>query len=221
MNDKRISIFLGHFGSGKSEVAVNFAMSIARSNNMTAIADLDIVNPFFKTADAINALQDKGIKTVVPMLVNTNSEVSTLTSEINTLFENKAYNVVLDLGGDDLGAKILARYMEDLRNNECEFFMVINTRRNNTSTPDKIIRMLDEIQGSGCLKITKLVNNTNILNETNIGVIREGMEIISKVSDFTKIPVAFTSIMKNLESDIETDSQNKYLIMDKYIKLPF
>lgn len=221
MNSKRISIFLGHFGSGKSEVAVNYAISLAKSGKLTAIADMDIVNPFFRTADVIEELHKSEVRTVVPTFVGTNSEISTITSEVNTLFENKSYDVVFDIGGDDLGAKILSRYKEELTQEECEVFMVINTKRSNTSTPEKIVKMINEIEISGSIKITKLINNSNILEDTTIDTIIDGFGTINEASKLSNIPVAFTSFMKKFESDFKYKTVAEYMTLDKYIKLPF
>ncbi len=104
MFNKRINIFTGHFGSGKTEVAVNYAFEMARTGQRTAIVDLDIVNPFFRTADAKQKLENSGIKVVLPMYANTNVDVPALPAEINTLFERKDFKLVFDVGGDDLGS---------------------------------------------------------------------------------------------------------------------
>ena len=104
MFDKRINIFTGHFGSGKTEVAVNYAMKMAEAGYRTAIVDFDIINPYFRTADAKDALEEQNIKVILPMYANTNVDIPAIPPEIYSLFEDKDTKVVLDVGGDDLGA---------------------------------------------------------------------------------------------------------------------
>src|SRR5690554_6753379 len=146
MTDKRISIFTGHFGSGKSEVSVNFAIKLSQLKNKVAVVDLDIVNPYFRAVDAKKLLLDNNIKVVSPMYANTNVDVPALPPEINSLFEDRSYNVVFDVGGDDLGARALARYNEELLNEGYEMYLVVNTKRQDTNTDSKIIQMAKEIE---------------------------------------------------------------------------
>ncbi len=153
MTDKRISIFTGHFGSGKSEVSVNFAIKLPQLKNKVAVVDLDIVNPYFRAVDAKKLLLDNNIKVVSPMYANTNVDVPALPPEINSLFEDRSYNVVFDVGGDDLGARALARYNEELLNEGYEMYLVVNTKRQDTNTDSKIIQMAKEIEYASKLKI--------------------------------------------------------------------
>ena len=108
MFDKRIAIFTGHFGSGKTEVAVNYALQTAGRGKKTAIVDLDIVNPFFRTADARGILEAEGIRVITPVYANTNVDVPSLPPEISSMFEDRSYNVWIDVGGDDLGARAVS-----------------------------------------------------------------------------------------------------------------
>lgn len=194
INQKRINIFCGHFGSGKTEVAVNYALKLNEIRGNTAIADIDIVNPFFRTADAKTALEKLGIKVVLPVYANTNVDVPALPAELNSLFENSRYNVVLDVGGDDLGAKAIGRYSKDIAIQDFNFFIIVNTNRPYTCDVDKIIKMIDEIEKGACLKTTALINNANFLQYTSYDDIKKGYAISKQVSDRLKIPVAFSCI---------------------------
>lgn len=218
---KRINIFTGHFGSGKTEVAVNFAVKLSNIVPKTAIVDLDIVNPYFRTADAKNELEANKIWVVTPLYANSNVDVPALPPEMNTLFEKKEYNVVLDVGGDDLGARVLSRYRDEILGDDYEMFFVINTKRPMTDTFEKIEKMISEIEGSSRLKVTKLVNNTNLLGQTSIDDVIMGHELIGSVSEKLKIPISFTCGFRNLVEGIEQRLDTEVLYLDKMIRLPW
>lgn len=221
MFDKRVTIFTGHFGSGKTEVAVNYAFKMAQMGRKTAIVDMDIVNPFFRTADVKKELEEKGIKVVAPMYANTNVDVPSLPSEINTLFEDRSYSVVLDAGGDDLGARVLGRYNESILQEEFIHYFVINTRRPMTKTTEEIEAMIEEIQSSSKLKVDKLVNNTNLLGATTIDIIEEGGLIIDEVSHKLSIPIGFISGMEEMLRELQGYPDLERIYLNKFIKLPW
>lgn len=221
MFDKRITIFTGHFGSGKTEVAVNYAFQIAKTGKKTAIVDFDIVNPFFRTADARKELEEKSIKVIAPMYANTNVDVPSLPPEINSLFDDRSYSVVLDVGGDDLGARVLSRYNEQILADEYIHYFVINTRRPMTRNAGEIEAMIIEIQESSRLKVNKLVNNANLLGVSTPEIIDEASGIISEVSSRLSIPVGFISGMEEVLQSYNGDPGIERLYLEKFIKLPW
>lgn len=221
MSNERINIFTGHFGSGKTEVAVNFALNSASKMKKVAIVDLDIVNPYFRTADAKSELQSKGIWVITPMYANTNVDVPSLPPEMNTLFEKKDYNVILDIGGDDLGAKVLARYRDELISQSYCMYFVVNTKRPMTDTDEKLEQMIYEIESSSGLKITKFINNTNLLEYTNADVVLEGHRMIERMSDKLGIPIGFVSGFVDLIGSVEKEIDVEILPLKKLIKLPW
>jgi hypothetical protein len=221
MLKKRISIFTGHFGSGKSEVAVNYAMKLAQNNKKVAIVDLDIVNPFFRTADVKNQLEDKGITVITPVYANTNIDVPALPPDINRVFEEKEFKVVFDVGGEDLGARVLSRYKEEIIIDDYEMFCVVNIRRPMTNTPDKIEEMIQSIEFSSRLKVSMLINNTNYLGDSTIELLHSGKEMIKKVSEKINIPIGITSGLRNILEGNEKEFDTELLYLDKLIKLPW
>lgn len=221
MYKKRISIFTGHFGSGKTEVAVNYAIKLSERYTPTAIVDFDIVNPFFRTADARKNLEERKIKVITPAYANTNVDVPALPAEINMLFEKKEYRVVFDVGGDDLGAKVLSRYNENILVDDYEMYFVINTKRPMTLSGKGIEEMIKEIEDSSRLKVDWLVNNTNLLGDTKAEDILEGKAMIDDVSRKLQIPVAFISGMKSVMQELGGQEGMDRLHMEKYILLPW
>jgi tRNA uridine 5-carbamoylmethylation protein Kti12 len=221
MFKKRISIFTGHFGSGKTEVAVNYALKLSEMKQKTAIVDFDIVNPYFRTTDVKNELENYGLWVVTPLYANTNIDVPALPPEINTLFERKDYSVVLDVGGDDLGAKVLSRYREEILQDDYEMYFVVNTRRPMTDSIPKIEEMIADIEYSSRLKITSLVDNTNILQYTTVENIINGHKIIDELSGKLGIPVGFISGMDSVIGQLEDRVDTPMLKMRKLIRLPW
>lgn len=221
MFEKRVTIFTGHFGSGKTEVSVNYAFQMAGSGKKTAIVDLDIVNPFYRTTDAEKLLNEKGIRVIKPVFANTNVDVPSLPAEISAVFEDKSYHVVLDVGGDDLGARVLSRYHEDIIREDYIHYFVINTRRPMTRNPEEIIRMIDEIQASANLKVDLLVNNANLLEASSPEVLEEASSAIGTVSERLSIPVGLISGMEGVLRQYKGEPDVERLYLNKYISLPW
>lgn len=219
MFDKRITIFTGHFGSGKTEVAVNYALQIAKTGKKTAIVDFDIVNPFFRTADVRKELEERGIKVVAPVYANTNVDVPALPPEISSLFDDRSYSVVLDVGGDDLGARVLSRYNEQILDDDYIHYFVINTRRPMTKSADEIEVMIRDIQNSARLNVDRLVNNANLLGVSTPELIGEASCIISEVSSKLSIPVGLISGMEQVLQRYNGDPGIERLYLEKFIKL--
>ena len=217
---KRINIFAGHYGSGKTEVAVNYAFMLNNLGYKTAIVDLDIVNPFFRTADAAKFLEDRGIKVLLPMYANTNVDIPAIPQEIYSLFENKEYHVVLDIGGDDLGAKAIARFYNEIVSDEYELFYVVNAKRPFTDTLEKIDEMKNEIEESARLKFTGIVNNTNLLGDTDIDLLSYGDKILNDYTNKTGLPVCFKAVMADRNFDLADDG-TPVLQMIKTVRLPW
>jgi hypothetical protein len=157
------------------------------------------------------------------MYANTNVDVPAIPSEIYSLFENKQYRVVLDVGGDDLGAKAVARFKEEIVSDDYEMFFVINTRRIMTDSAEKIICMISEIEESAHIKVTKLINNTNVLEFTTPEIILEGQRIIEQVSQKLGIPIGLTAGLKDIVDKIDSGSLggSEKLQMKKLIYLPW
>jgi Ni2+-binding GTPase involved in maturation of urease and hydrogenase len=223
MFERRINIFTGHFGSGKTEVAVNYALKLAEADFKTAIVDFDIINPYFRTADAKETLENKNIRVLLPRFANTNVDIPAIPAEVYSLFQDKTYKVVLDVGGEDLGAKAVSRFKEEITSDDYEMFFVINTKRGMTDTPEKIYEMIAIIEDSANIKVTKLVNNSNLLEDTTPEIILQGNEIISEVSSKTGIPIAFTAGMEQVVNVFNSQqlSGSEILSMRKQIFLPW
>ncbi len=203
--DRRLKIIIGAYGSGKSEISVNLALEMRKTapEDKILLADLDIVNPFYRSADAAGVLEENNIRLISPMYANSNVDAPVLSGEVYVIFDDDSYRGVFDIGGEDMGATILGSMRSRLDNTGAELLMAVNTRRPFTSTADEIIIMASELQEASKMKITGLINNTNILEQTTAGDVIEGEKILLEVSQKTGIPLVLTTVMEGVMSEKE------------------
>jgi tRNA uridine 5-carbamoylmethylation protein Kti12 len=218
---KKLNIFTGHFGSGKTEIAVNFAINLAAIGKQTALVDMDIVNPFFRSSDVKSIMEDMNIKVISPIFANTNVDVPALPAEINAVFEDESLHSVLDVGGDDVGAKVLGRYKDYIVKRDYDLYFVVNTRRPFTRDCESISGIINEIESASGLKVTKLVDNTNVLEDTDAQVLINSNKIISEVSKRNNIDIAFYSGFDSKLSELKESFNLGYFKMEKNIYLPW
>lgn len=211
---KRLNIITGHFGSGKTEFALNMAM---QSPQKTAIVDMDTVNPYYRTADAAEMLRGNGIRVIFPRFANTNVDIPALPSEIFSVFQYKEETVFFDVGGDEDGAYALGQFHPYFTAEGYEMFFVINARRPLTRDPEGIIEILREVENASRLRVTSLVNATNLGAETTAEIVLEGQRITEKVSEMIGIPVAYTAVKKDIDVSVNTPC----IPLKLYIKSPF
>lgn len=199
---KRITIFAGHYGSGKTNIAINYAFKLKEHSPNVAIADLDIVNPYFRTKDAEGILEDNGIKLISSPYANSNVDTPALPAETYSIIHDKSISAVIDVGGDDRGALALGRYADAIvSENDYEMLFVVNKYRYLTKTADETIEVMREIEEAGKVKFTGIVNNSNLGEETTLEDVLESMEYANEISNKTGLPVRFTTINEEISSD--------------------
>ena len=218
---KRINIISGHYGSGKSEIAVNAAVSIRKEQLDVLMADMDIVNPFFRSVDAKETLESMGIKVVAPTYANTNVDAPIIGPEISAALRNKSRYVILDVGGDEEGARVLGRFHADIPEDETDMFFVLNRARPMTQNLNDTVKYIQEIEAASRRKITKLINNTHYLDETTLKEVLYGLELAREVAGETGIPLAATCVMESLKSQLEGLIDHPVFVIRKNILLPF
>ena len=190
---KRITIFAGHYGSGKTNIAVNYAIALRKEHERVALADLDIVNPYFRSKDSEDILEHLGIKFISSEYANSNVDVPASPAEAYAVTQDKSSYSVIDVGGDDRGALALGRYApEILSENNYEMLFVINRFRPLTRTPEAALEIMREIEGAAGISFTGIVNNSNIGDETTPDDILSSMEFANEVSRLSGLPVVMT-----------------------------
>ncbi len=195
MEYKRITLFAGHYGSGKTNIAVNYALQMKKAGFPVVIADLDIVNPYFRTRDSKEDLEEAGIRLLSSEFASSNVDLPALPSEMYELVENKQNHAVLDIGGDDRGAFALGRYTPFiLDENDYEMLFVINRHRPLTPDAESTVEIMREIEAASKIPFTAIVNNSNIGNETTFDDVRASFEYANEISRLTGLPLKFTAV---------------------------
>jgi energy-coupling factor transporter ATP-binding protein EcfA2 len=198
MEDKRVTIFAGHYGSGKSSIAVSYALLLRRKKTQVAIADMDIVNPYFRSADSRQKLEQSGVEVVVSPYVGGNLDVPALPKELYGITEDRRIFAVLDVGGDDRGAVALGRYAPSiLRENQYQMLFVTNFFRPLTRTPEEALSVLREIEQAGGIPFTGLVNNSNLGTATTADDVLSTTEPMERLKELAGLPVVMTTAAEN------------------------
>ncbi|MFH1017852.1 MAG: cobalamin biosynthesis protein CbiA [Pseudomonadota bacterium] len=197
-------IFVGNYGSGKTEVAVNFALYLKRHGEARVhLVDLDIVNPYFRSREAIHELTADGIDVVAPTGENFYSESPIILPRIGTLLRQPAERVILDVGGDDAGATVLASLKDAIRPGSHHLWMVLNARRPFTDTVEGSVEMIRKIEAASKLKMDGIVSNTHLLHETTIAIVTEGFRMAQEVARSFSVPVPFVAMEDRLVEEWE------------------
>lgn len=201
-DDRRIRIITGHYGSGKTEFAVNYVKKLRESvDGRVAIADLDIVNVYFRSREKKEELEEKGIQVIASNLDTAVADVPAVSGAMTMPVINKEYQYVVDLGGNDVGTLVLGRIKPLLDHAETDFFMVVNAYRPNTSTPEGIIEQMENLEYAAGLKVTGFINNTNLVRETTAECLLHGDEVLKEVTKRTGVPVKYVSYVKDVMTE--------------------
>lgn len=218
---KRINIVTGHYGSGKTEFAVNYAMSLQKKFQKTCICDMDIVNPYFRTNDAHTELENEGIKVIAPDYAGTNLDLPTLPSDILSVFSDKECHAVLDVGGDEDGAIALGQFYPYLKDEDYEMFLVVNAKRPDTQNADDIIKLAREIEIASRCRITALVNNANLSYLSSASDFDASFELLEEVSKKMNIPVKYVSSTPEILKELKNVEEDKKFPLKLFMNLPF
>ncbi len=211
LRDKRITLLCGHYGSGKTNVALNLAYRLSEQEKRVAIADLDIVNPYFRTKDSSNILSDLGIRLICSEYANSNVDIPALPQDMYVITEDKNLNVIVDVGGDDRGALALGRIKQAIIDeNNYDMLMVINCFRPLTKTAIDTIEVMREIEAACGIKFTGLVNNSNLGNDTTANDIFKSLNYANEIANLTGLPIVLTAFNEPLECEVKDKVPNPF-----------
>ena len=200
---KRVTIFSGHYGSGKTNIAVNYALKLAAEGKKTSLADLDIVNPYFRSKDSEKILSDAGIRFISSEYANSNVDVPALPAEAYAITDDKNSYSVVDVGGDDRGALALGRYVPAiLAENNYEMLFVVNAYRPLTHNVQSAYEVMKEIRTAAGIDFTGIINNSNIGDETTAKDVLATVGYAEELSRLSGIPVKMTCVHYNLYDEI-------------------
>ena len=217
---KRVTLFAGHYGSGKTNIAVNFGLKMANDGFKVKMADLDIVNPYFRTKDSHDDLEKAGIELISPAFANTNVDLPALPQEVYKLVHSKDFNAVFDIGGDDRGAYALGRYTPYiLEENDYEMVFVANFYRPLTKTPEEALQVMREIEDACKIKFTAIVNNSNLGNLTTADDVNATDEKAKKLCELSNLPLIFTTAVKGVAEKLNAENVFEIKLQTKYFDI--
>lgn len=209
----KIYITVGHYGSGKTEFSVNYALELKKSHDNVILVDLDIVNPYFRSNDARSLLESNGITVIAPDYAGTNVDIPVLPAEIMRIFNEKDAKIILDVGGDDDGAIALGRYKQFFDSSDYEMSLVVNTKRPLSSTVSEIIEMKENIEIASRLKVSNIIADTNIADETTKEIIKNGYEITKEAAKKLNLPIKYA--VSAIDADFGEEINNKLFKIER------
>lgn len=215
----RLTVVVGHFGSGKTEFSVNLALELAKEH-LTALADLDVVDPYFRSRECREMFDSRGIQLISSSQSCVDADVPSMPAEVTRLFDDKSLWGVLDIGGDASGARVLARYRQRLKADDYRLVCVVNANRPLTDTPEKAVSYVRSIEAAVGLPITGLVNNTHLCGQTELQDIRAGAKLLEEVSHQAEIPIICHMVPKPLVQQAKQYVQPVFPV-DIYMKKPW
>ena len=218
---KRLTILCGHYGSGKTNVAVNVATELKKTRDTVTVADLDIVNPYFRTKDSAAYFEEQGIRLICSAYANSNVDIPALPQEMYAITDDRSMTAVLDIGGDDRGALVLGRLAPKiLAENDYEMLMVINCYRPLTRDAASTMEVLREIEYAGGIRFTGLVNNSNLGASTTAEDILASRDYAEEVARLSGLPIVMTSVRQDLYAEVVGKVPNAFplgLQKNKYL----
>ena len=223
MNHKRLTLFAGHYGSGKTNIAVNYALCLADGGKKVCIGDLDIVNPYFRTADSARELAAAGVDLISSQFANSNVDLPALPAEAYRLVADKGSFGVMDIGGDDRGAYALGRYTPFIKEeNNYRMAFVANCYRPLTQTPEEALEVMGEIEAACGLPFTCIINNSNLGPETTPETVLESLPYMEKLSQLSGLPVWCTTVREDVAACLTEQIPNVFplRLQEKYFDLP-
>lgn len=193
-----IIIFVGNYGSGKSEVSINFALDRKKKGLDVRIADLDLVNPYFRSREAKEMLQEKGIQVVLPPDQYHHADLPILSPRVGGLIRNPGDIAILDAGGDDVGATVLASLGDALSGRTYTMLQVVNPNRPFTETIEGCGHVRKMIEKSSKLKVTGIAGNANLMDDTTVEMIYKGYDFVRRFQEKSGLPLAFITAEERL-----------------------
>jgi hypothetical protein len=213
MMSSRISVFTGRFGSGKTEIALNYALQMTEQGTRPFLIDLDIVTPYFRTRDKAEELTNLGVRVVTPYAVGQHIHVPAINPQIKGAIEQTTHPVVIDLGGDKQGSRALSQYAPTLKHLEYTMLFCVNPYRPFTDSVRGIQEAISEIEAGSRLRVSALVSNPNLMSETSAQIFEQGHKLVSQASSDLSLPIAFAVTSESLSGTVDRQSLDVELMV--------
>lgn len=208
--EKRITVFAGHYGSGKTNLALNYALYLKCRHDHVMVCDVDIVNPYFRTKDSEEMLQEHGIRLISTQFANSNLDIPSVPPETIVAFQDADAYSVFDVGGDDSGAIVLGQYADRISRCGYEMLLVVNKYRLMTATPEFVLDFIREIEAASALRFTGIANNSNLGEQTTIVHFERGVAYANEVSRLSGLPVVMHCLREDLVPELAVRPENLF-----------
>lgn len=218
-DDKRIRLFIGHYGSGKSEVSMNYVTKLREVvDGEVALADLDVVNVYFRTREKKDLMRKLGITPIDSSIQTTTLDVPAVSAEVMRPLHDENVAYVMDVGGDNVGGRVVGRFAEHFKSDNYDMFFVVNANREKTQTAKEVLGYIDAIEASSKLKVTGLINNTHLLRETTVDDVLKGQEVVREVSKVKNVPIKYVCCLESLVDKLPTNLEGDILPIKLYLR---
>lgn len=217
--ERRVTVVCGHYGTGKTNLSINLALDCARHGEDVTLVDLDVVNPYFRSADYADVLTENGVRVVGPNFANTNLDTPSLPGAVRNVIAEGS-RVIVDVGGDDAGATALGVYSRTLADADPDVIYVVNRYRSMTTHADEAVQILREIEATSHLKATCVANNSHLKQDTSEDTVLDSMGFAEEVASASGLPLRFTTAPRGLDFSILNKIPNIYPV-DVLVRAPW
>jgi hypothetical protein len=219
---KRVTVFVGHFGSGKTEIALNGALDLAAAGERVVVADLDVVKPYFRSRSARAILSDAGIELLAPTGANIHSDLPIIVPQIRSRLRDSNRRLIMDVGGDDIGARVLGSLADVVPLDDTDCLLVLNFRRPSTPDPGAALLMVREIESVGRVPVSGLISNTHLMDETTLEVVLEGYHQAVETARLAGVPLVAVTVTQELAMVLRGENlECPVVAMRRIVKPPF
>ena len=220
MYRKRVTLFVGHFGSGTTELALHGALESAAAGMRITLADLDVVKPYFRSRSARAILSDAGIELLAPTGANVHADLPIIVPQIRSHLRDTNRRLIMDVGGDDVGARVLGSLSDVVPFDDTDCLLVLNFRRPSTPDAERALQMVREIEAVGRVPVTGLISNTHLMGETTPAVVLDGYRKAVETGRLADIPVVAVTVTEDLAADLRQESFECPVISMRRVVVP-
>ena len=217
--ERRVTVVCGHYGTGKTNLSINLALDCARNGEDVTLVDLDVVNPYFRSADYADVLTENGVRVVGPNFANTNLDTPSLPGAVRNVIAEGS-RVIVDVGGDDAGATALGVYSRTLADADPDVIYVVNRYRSMTTHAEEAVQILREIEATSHLRATCVANNSHLKQDTSEDTVLDSMGFAEEVASASGLPLRFTTAPRSLDFSILNKIPNIYPV-DVLVRAPW